>query len=157
MAFDKSGNLYVRAFYGTVYRIDPSGNISTFASVGNGQGMAIDNTNNLFVSDIWDALIQKVNASGQVSVFPTSGLTEPAGLTFDSSGDLYAINYSDANLDPNTGSVWKFDPSGSGTEVVSGLDAPIEFAVLPIPEPASWALVALAAGAFLGSRCLRRR
>jgi len=152
IAFDKSGNLYVCNANGTIYKIDPSGDTSVFVT-GTFEGLAFDNSGNLFTVNWWNGDIEKIDPSGQVSVFASSGFGFPGGLTFDSSGNLYVIN---SGAQPYTGSIEEFDPSGNGTIVATGLEFPESFAMLPIPEPATWALLALGALALLGGRRLRR-
>lgn len=146
IVFDKSDNLYARDNSGTTYRIDASGNKSVFVT-GTTEGLAFDNSGNLFMVNWNNGNIEKVDPSGHVSVFANSGFSSPTGLTFDSAGNLYVMNWGST---PYTGTIKKFDPNGNSTTVATGLDYPAAFAVLPVPEPATWALLVLGAFALLG-------
>jgi sugar lactone lactonase YvrE len=104
---DGSGNLYV-ADYGNnaIRKITSSGVVTTFAgsltgasgntdgtgtaALFNGpDGLAIDASGNLFVSDHVNNLIRKITPAAVVTTFYTGGSTfGPAGLCFDGSGNL---------------------------------------------------------------------
>lgn len=96
--------------------------------------------------------IVKFDPGGHGSLFASSGLNHPRSLAFDSSGNLYAANWND-------GTIEKFDSGGTGSLFASeGTFAfPFGLVIQPVPEPATWAMVALGAAALLGSRRFRRR
>jgi uncharacterized repeat protein (TIGR01451 family) len=122
IAVDKQGNLYVSDTYGhRVRRIAPNGTISTVAGTGtsgysgdngpaaaaqlnNPQGVAVDSSGNLYISDSYNHRIRMVNQSGTITTVAGNGLccssgdNGPAtgaelniadGVTVDASGNLY--------------------------------------------------------------------
>jgi sugar lactone lactonase YvrE len=89
IAVDASGNTYVTEYVTDLIRkIDPSGNVTTFAGNGNaGQadstgtassfngpsGVAIDANGNLYIADTYNNVIRKITAGGVVSTYAGSG------------------------------------------------------------------------------------
>lgn len=89
VAADASGNVYVTEYVSDLIRkIDPSGNVTTFAGSGNaGQadstgvaasfngpsGIAVDATGNLYVADTYNNVIRKITPAGVVSTIAGSG------------------------------------------------------------------------------------
>ncbi len=71
MVFDSAGNLFVvESFQPFIRKIDPAGNVTTFATTGvvsNPTGVTIDAANNLFVADPNLNLIYRVTPGGVVS------------------------------------------------------------------------------------------
>jgi sugar lactone lactonase YvrE len=160
LAFDSGGNLYVADTPGdqsaSIWKFDSSGHGSVFTSTGLSYptGLAFDNSGNLYVANQGNNTIEKFDASGNGTIFAaaSSGLDYPQGLDFDSSGNLYVTCEN-----PLLGEGWimKFDSSGNGSVFASGVDGP-GFITVQVPEPASWAMVALGIGTLLGGRRLRR-
>jgi secreted PhoX family phosphatase len=116
LAFDASGNLYVAA-NDSIKVVSPSGTISTFASPDGGYdnlnnpiGLAFDSSGNLYVANQNINTIEKFSPSGVGTVFASNGsdpgnpanpdgLHNPAGIAFDSSGDLFVANYGHTQVD----------------------------------------------------------
>jgi len=89
IATDASGNVYVTEYVSDLIRkIDPSGNVTTFAGNGNaGQadstgtsasfngpsGIAVDATGNVYVADTYNNVIRKITPAGVVSTIAGSG------------------------------------------------------------------------------------
>jgi len=71
---------------------------------------------NVYVSDSGSGTIMVFNSTGNGSVF-ASGLDAPAGLAFDSIGDLYVAN-------TGSGTIEKYDSSGNNSIFASGLNNP---------------------------------
>jgi hypothetical protein len=113
MAYDSRGNLYITIYLGRlIKKLDPSGNLSTFAGSGafsslDGQGTAasfnypifivLGPDDNLYVSECDNSgrgQIRKIDATGYVSTF-VGNLGCAAGLAFDNSGNLYVATYDD--------------------------------------------------------------
>jgi DNA-binding beta-propeller fold protein YncE len=96
LAFDTSGNLYVANQYGnSITRFDSTGHGSIFASSGMNQptGLAYNN-GYLYVANAGSNKILKFDSAGNGTVFASgTGLNNPEGIAFDSSGNLYAVNY----------------------------------------------------------------
>jgi sugar lactone lactonase YvrE len=107
MVKDASGNLYVAdAINNAIRKITPAGVVSTFAGSTTGlsgltdatgtaalfsypDGITIDGSGNLFVSDYINEAIRKITPAGVVSTFyVSSGTFGPGGLCFDNSGNL---------------------------------------------------------------------
>ncbi len=122
---DNSGNLYISDFHNSVIRkVNSSGIISTI--VGNGTsgysgdggpalsaqltpyGIAIDSVGNLYVCDIFNSVVRKVNSSGIINTIAGNGTVGysgdggPAiaaqfnfvyGITVDKGGSIYVVDY----------------------------------------------------------------
>ncbi len=129
LVFDSSGNLFVVAIdqndpdlASTVYKVSPAGEVSTFGSVpGQSLDLAFDSKGNLFVGDAIDQTIFKFTRAGMRSVFVGPAafdpLQGPAGLAFDSSGNLFA-----SAPNGNSGDeIFKFAPNGTKTIFATGL------------------------------------
>ncbi len=115
LAADGSGNLYAAgAGNDTIYKVNSSGAVSTFASssvLGSPSGLAF-NGGNLYTSgNGWGGTVDQINSSGGVNRFYTG--VGGYGLAFDSSGNMYV---SDGN------SVDRITPSGAVSTFASGFD-----------------------------------
>lgn len=133
LAFDAAGNLYVAdPGNNRVRKITPEGTISTFAGNGfsgySGDGspatnamlndpnsVTVDNQGNVFIADIGNGVIRKVDPAGVISTFtkPSYGFgTSVIGLATDDSGNLYSTD--------GFAFVYKTDPSGNSTVFAGG-------------------------------------
>lgn len=129
---DGAGDMYVADYNNNLIRkITPTGVVTTFAGSGsqgasNGSpgtfnrpgGVTTDNQNNIYVGDQDNNLIRKITPTGIVSTFAGTGaqglqdgpvatarFSGPAGLVFDSSGNLYVA-------DRNNHAIRKITPLG---------------------------------------------
>lgn len=131
---DGNGDMYVADYNNNLIRkITKTGTVTTFAGSGgqganNGNatsatfnrpgGVAVDGQNNIYVGDQDNNLIRKITPSGVVSTFAGTGIlgfqngttsnaqfSGPAGLVFDSSGNLYIA-------DRNNHAIRKITPNG---------------------------------------------
>ncbi len=128
VAFDASGNLYIAEMYNQVIRkVNTSGIISTVAGnhahgagySGDGgpataaelnypYGVALDASDNLYIADMNNNIIRKVNTSGTISTVAgnhiggyngdggpatAADLSSPAGVALDVSGNLCIIDW----------------------------------------------------------------
>ncbi len=126
VAADSSGNLYVADTANNVVRkVTAAGAISTLAgngAVGSGgdgaaatsaqlnapQGVAVDSSGNVYISDTGNARVRKVSSAGAISTVAGNGnagnagdgsaatgaqLNLPVGLAVDSAGNLFIADY----------------------------------------------------------------
>ena len=113
IVIDQLGNFYVcNSLPNIIQKITPGGIVSNFAGSypasgkadGTGstatfnspQGITIDQTGNLYVTDAGNNLIRKITSAGLVSTF-ASGLSVPFGITIDPSGNFF-VSEIDGNL-----------------------------------------------------------
>ncbi|MGE0131649.1 MAG: Ig-like domain-containing protein [Blastocatellales bacterium] len=122
LALDNAGNLYIAdSFNGRVRKVAINGIVTTFAGGGNGPigdggpatsatlgptGVAVDAAGNVYISDVNNARIRKVNPQGVISTVAGGGsgiaapwgdggsateatLLNPSGIAIDSAGDIY--------------------------------------------------------------------
>ena len=109
VAVDSSGNIYVADSRNYAIReVTPAGAVTTFAGQigvsgnqnGSGTGaqfgvlggIAIDTSNNLYVTDATNGTVRKITSGGVVSTLVSGGLNQPAGLAVDSSGNVYVAD-----------------------------------------------------------------
>ena len=93
LAVAKNGDLYVAVGLGySIERIDRKGDISTFATLDAPQGLAFDETGNLYVGLRYGDIV-RLDVNGSRTTISTASLPPPATalgyLAFDSSGNLY--------------------------------------------------------------------
>ncbi len=105
---------------GAILKIGPNGVPTTFASVSNPKGLALDLTGNLYVGDVTTQSVIKISPAGAASTFAT-GFTTPSGLAFDSAGNLYVT-------DIGTNLIRKITPAGAQSTFASGLNRPADLA-----------------------------
>ena len=146
MVKDASGNLYVAdAINNAIRKITPAGVVSTFAGSLTGlsgltdatgtaalfnypDGITIDGSGNLFVSDYNNEAIREITPAGVVSTFyVSSGTFGPGGLCFDNSGNLI-VTAQDASqvLSINSSAVATL-VAGSTPGYVNGTGAAAQF------------------------------
>jgi len=140
LAFDGAGNLYValsdlfvsdfRAsgpkqghLPGRVMEFTLSGGRKAFVfdptTFHQNFGIAIDERNNLFVTDNQQEMIYKITPDRGFSTFVSFSFPKlPIGLAFDGAGNLYA---SDTDSFDVEGNITKIAPDGTQTPFVSGL------------------------------------
>ena len=159
MAVDLSGNLYIADGYNLVVeKVTPAGMLSVIAglvgqsdaptpgpatdsALGSPSGLAADSSGNLYITDNYHEMVEKVTPAGVLSIIagtgyqasPTPGpatdsdLGDPHGVATDSSGNLYIADYFD-------GVVEKVTPAGVLSVVAGGV---VSQPGAPAPGPAT--------------------
>ena len=120
LAFDAADNLFVLSpsgeyhVGGTILKFSPDGSRSTFATgVGLPYSLAIDPSDNLFVSD-WDTgSIYKLTPKGDKSTFATTEIAAKI-LACDQAGNLFAGV-------PLKHSIFKYEPGGARSDFATGI------------------------------------
>src|SRR5208282_2453800 len=111
MTMDRSGNLFVATQANQIYKINPQGTASLFASTGLDypDALAFDAFGNLFVANELNNSIEKFDSLGNGTLFANTGPIQPAGgMAFDNNGNLYVA------LEGNY-TIEKFNSQGSGS------------------------------------------
>jgi sugar lactone lactonase YvrE len=122
LAFDPQGQLYVSSRYdGTVYRVAPTGAISTYAEgMGVATGIAFDKAGNLYVGDR-SGTIWRIAPDRQIFVFATLEPSVAAyHLAFSPDGTLYVTGPTTSSFD----AVYSVDPHGTVSVFYRGLGRP---------------------------------
>lgn len=121
LAFNSAGDLFVGDnAASTIYRYSPGGTRTTFATAGlqNPIGLAVDSAGDVYAANLNGNDITKYTSTGAGSLF--ANVSQPKGLTFDSSGNLYV---STAN---NT--IVEYNSQGQGQVIATatqGLNGPL--------------------------------
>jgi hypothetical protein len=151
LAFDNSGDLFVaNNNNNTIAEFNSAGVGRTFATVPGGPYGVAFSAGDLYVIN-YAGSIEKFNSSGVGTAFASTGYNYPAGLAFDSSGNLYVSNL-------GNGTIEEFNANGVGTVFASGLGYASGLAFEEaIPEPSTWALLAMSMITLLGVLRLRHR
>ncbi|MHB8400419.1 MAG: NHL domain-containing protein [Bacteroidia bacterium] len=129
--FDNSGNMYIcDMLHPRIRKVNTSGIITTIAGNGSGgffgdggqataaqfyypQYMTFDGTGNLFIADVGNNRIRKINTLGIINTIAGTGVggysgdggqataakfNGPDGVTFDTKGNLYIADYSNNRI-----------------------------------------------------------
>jgi trimeric autotransporter adhesin len=150
IALDTSGNLYIADSWNFRVRKVASSNISTVA--GNGlvsysgdggpamaaelyypQGVGIDRSGNLFISDTGNGVMRQVSAKGVITTMAGVTVKYPQGIAVDQAGNVYVAD-SQANLVREIGVNGSFTTfAGNGSAGYSGDGGPATSAELNGP------------------------
>lgn len=132
LATDTAGNVYAVALEdtspdlaGIIYKFAPDGTRTVFGTTpGQTFGLAFDGAGNLYAADTLDVTIYKYAPDGTRTVFVgPSAFTStqlPAGLAFDSSGNLFVSTLGNRPDD----AILVFTPTGMGSTFATGLNNP---------------------------------
>ena len=113
---DLSDNVYVNS-YGDVKKIAPDGTVmATYTGFNGAFGLQVTSAGIIYVAEMYTGAIKKIDG-GVVSTF-ASGLSNPAGIAFDGSGNLYVSEQI------NSGTIRKISSTGVVTTFATGLTYP---------------------------------
>ena len=146
VAVDSVGNVYIAdAANHVIEKVTPSGTLSVIAGTGEQgsptagpatsssfdypTGVAVDASNNLYVADLFNNVVEKITPSGTLSIFagtgtsgvPTAGkatssqLSYPQGVAVDSTGNLYIADTGNNVVEKVTSSGTLSIIAGNGT------------------------------------------
>jgi hypothetical protein len=162
VALDAAGNLYIAdQEHNTIRKVDTNGMISTVAGTGNGGfggdggpatgaslqfpfGVAVDRSGNLFIADLFNHRIRKVDTNGIITTVAGSGPTGPSGgayagdggaatsarlnwpecVAVDASGDLFIADYANNRIREVSANGIITTVAGNGTPAFSGDGGP---------------------------------
>ncbi|HSP66377.1 MAG TPA: hypothetical protein VLN48_01540 [Bryobacteraceae bacterium] len=111
LAADSAGNLYIADAQGhRVRQVSPAGVIRTIAGTGQPgfsgdggpagsaqlnapYGLAFDNRGNLYIADLGNARVRKVNPDGRITTVAGAPLVSPRNLAADNAGNLYISDF----------------------------------------------------------------
>lgn len=151
LALNGAGDLYVADRLGHRVRRISSGVITTVAGIGypgsggdggfairaqldQPEGIALDNADNVWVTEQGASRVRKIDITARISTFAIEGLNSPAGIAADSDGNLYVAdspNHVVRKLTPD-GQVTVF--AGSGLPGYAGDAGPATSALLRNPQ-----------------------
>ena len=164
MALDRAGNLYIAEWNNhRIRKVDSAGVISTVAGTGtagfsgdggaatsaqlsNPQDVALDAAGNLYIADVNNNRIRKVDSSGNISTVAGGGsslgdggaataaqLGAPRSVALDGAGNLYIADWSDHRIRKVDSSGNISTVAGTGTQGFSGDGAAATAAQLNSP------------------------
>lgn len=124
-AFDKAGNLYVVNFQkdGTIGWVKPSGEVELFITLPAGStanSIQFDSKGNMYLADFTGHNVLKADPKTKsVTVHAHSDkFNQPNDLCINKKDQLFA---SDPNWKESTGQLWRIDPDGKTTLLISGM------------------------------------
>jgi type IX secretion system substrate protein/Big-like domain-containing protein/NHL repeat-containing protein len=162
---DKKGNVYISDGNNVIRKIDQSGIIHNYGGNGSAgyggdgipatdsklndpNGLALDDTGNLFIADLNNVRIRKIDTTGIITTVAGTGavgysgdgiaatlskLAEPADVAIDSMGNLYIADYGNSRIRKVTsGSISTI--AGTGTPGYSGDGLPATAAQIYTPN-----------------------
>jgi len=121
----------------SVHKLSPTGkDLGVFVSligIGCPDGLAFSGSGNLLVADICDSVIRQYSAAGEdLGIFASVGLSNPAYLAFDTTGNVFVSNTDNGGEFRNT--IHEFSPSGQdlGVFASTGLRFPTGLVFDPV-------------------------
>jgi sugar lactone lactonase YvrE len=165
VAVDKHGNIFIGDENNyAIRKIDPSGIITTYAGngirgfggdghradsakLGNPASICLDNIGNLYISDLGNARIRKVDTNQVITTIAGMGIggyfgdggpatnaeIQPSGACIDKAGNIYIAEMSNNRVRKidGTGTISTF--AGTGVATMSGLGGPASVASINTP------------------------
>ncbi len=126
IAVDAAGILYVSNFgsgFGStdgnnLFKVYHDGTVEEFATgLNGGAGNVVDPDGNIFQANINNNTISKITPEGNVTVFASTNLYAPVGVSIDSDGNIYAANCGVDQTGLN--SITKITPGGTTSKFAS--------------------------------------
>ena len=114
--FGTADDLYVGNLANTVFKVNPNGVVTQFATGFDPYGIAFNANGQAFAASSSGKKIVQLSSSGFVTNFAT-GLGDPLGLVFGRDGNLYVADYT-------AGTIWRFAPNGAKTAFATGISHP---------------------------------
>lgn len=158
IAVDNAGNYYVSEESGFVYKVTPSGDIAkiagngTYGFSGDGgpatdaslyepMGIAVDNAGNVYIADMGNERIRKINTSGVITTVAGSAgvmsgvggfsgdggpataaqLSQPAGVYVNNAGDIFIADADNGRIRHVNALGYINTIAGGGTSTGSGI------------------------------------
>ncbi len=162
LEFDSTGNLFATDANGsTLTKFEFTGGVLsstgiTFANM-DGRGLAFDKDGSLFMARTNNTIVKFASTGGVLSststVFANTGLSNPYGLAFDNTGNLFVSNNGNGSIAEftSTGGVLSSTPTTfSSNRLTAGF---LAFGPSAVPEPSTAILMAIGGVSF----ALRRR
>ena len=123
IVLDTSNNMYILdKINRRVIKCDPSGTLLTEWQVTNAQGIAIDGTNTLYITEGYQ--IQKFNTSGKLlSSIWLSGVSNGTAISLDAQGNIYILDSSNNRVVKRSAagaSLAQWGSTGAATSQFSG-------------------------------------
>jgi sugar lactone lactonase YvrE len=131
VAADAAGDVFVaEADNNSVVEITPSGAQTTVSTqvgpAGTPQGVTTDAAGDVFIGYTSDDEVVEVSPSGTSTVVLSTGLSSPEGLAVGATGTVYLA-------DTGNDRVVELARNGTETDIGSGLSAPADVALGPVP------------------------
>ena len=142
VALDSSGNFYIamqgQNNQGAIRKVDTAGVITTVAGgytrgfsgdggpakaarLNGATGVAVDSSGNVYIADHTNNRIRKVDTSGTITTFASTGISGPRGVAVDSNDNVYvAQNHRILKIDGSTDPPTITTVAGTGSSGFSG-------------------------------------
>jgi streptogramin lyase len=123
VALDGSHNAWFVA-QGPAVRVTPAGVVSSFPCCDDPQGIAVDQSGNIWVADYGGYSVVELNSSGTVTnrISTMNGPTAPQGIAVDGAGNIWTSNYFGNSINKIVGASATMASPAAGY----GMDAPLD-------------------------------
>jgi len=158
LAFDQAGHLYAADMSigsgGSVLEYSSGGSLlQTFTGGLNGAfGVAVNSANDVLVGNFNGTTVSEFAPNGTSLGNFVSGLSNAAGLAIDGSGNVFVCVRNSSQVNEYTSAGTFVSSYSTGSSQPTYIAAPA-----PVPEPASFMMMAAGAMSFIGLRRWRKR